>query len=170
MNPDDMKLIKFPDPILLRKCEEIDPKDISQEHIDKMVDICSRYAGVAISAPQVGWPVRLFVINPGYQERQIDNLVFINPSIISKSGSSIHSEGCLSLPMIFGDVRRAREITVRAFNVDGQEFVEKASNLDARIVQHEYDHLNGMLFTSKVVPSQKKLINKKLKLIKKDVK
>ena len=97
--------------------------------------------GIGLAAPQVGRPERLAVID-------IDNnpIVIVNPEIILSEGSAKGEEGCLSIPEVFGDVDRATGITVRALNRDGEPFELEATDLLARCLQHEIDHLHGKLF------------------------
>jgi peptide deformylase len=100
------------------------------------------------------------VINPSGDASQKDEeFVFINPEITRRNGSEDSEEGCLSLPEIYGQVPRATRIVVDAFNLDGQQFEMELSGLDARVVQHEYDHLDGILFPSRTTPTVSKELN-----------
>jgi peptide deformylase len=108
---------------------------------DDMFDTMHAAKGIGLAAPQVGRPERLAVID-------IENnpIVVVNPEIILTEGSAKGEEGCLSIPEIFGDVDRATRITVRALNRDGEPFELAATDLLARCLQHEIDHLHGKLF------------------------
>jgi len=108
-----------------------------------------RVAGLA--ANQVGLPYRLFIINPSADpaEKELEQ-VFINPQIIKRNGSEDAEEGCLSLPEIYGPVTRAERITVEAFDLTGENFAYELAGIHARVVQHESDHLDGVMFTDKV--------------------
>jgi peptide deformylase len=108
---------------------------------DDMFETMHAAKGIGIAAPQVGRPERVAVID-------IENnpIVIVNPEIILSEGSARAEEGCLSIPEIFGDVDRATRITVRALNRDGEPFELEATDLLARCLQHEIDHLHGKLF------------------------
>jgi peptide deformylase len=102
--------------------------------------------GLGLAAPQVGINERLFISTVNKKP-----MVFINPEIIKFSQEKeIQEEGCLSLPNVWGEVERAREVTVKFQDVNGKERIMKFSNLNARAIQHEYDHLEGILFTDKL--------------------
>ena len=102
--------------------------------------------GVGLAAPQVGQSLRLFVTGV-----KGEPMVFINPEITERSKEEIlWEEGCLSLPRLLGEVRRPKEVTVRATGTDRQPFEVKADGLLARVLQHEYDHLEGILFTDRM--------------------
>ncbi|MFM7055713.1 MAG: peptide deformylase [Planctomycetota bacterium] len=153
MNP--LQIVPHPHPALRRKSKEILRIDAElQEIIRQMFQLMYAARGVGLAANQVGLPYRLFVINPeGDPEKQDQELVFINPRITKKKGSEDDEEGCLSLPEIYGPVTRATELTVDAFNLSGQQFELKLSDFPARIVQHEYDHLDGVLFIDRLQPA-----------------
>ncbi len=91
------------------------------------------------------------MINPtGDPDETEHEQVFINPQIVKRNGSEDSEEGCLSLPEIYGPVTRAERITVEAFDLDGSDFAMELSGLHARVVQHEYDHLDGVMFTDRI--------------------
>ena len=104
--------------------------------------------GVGLAAPQVGENYRVFVIDVSTDENTLKPMVFINPKIIKKSGAIISNEGCLSFPEAYTDVRRYKNITVKAMDIHGKPFIMEANDgtLLARAIQHELDHLNGILF------------------------
>lgn len=114
-----------------------------KELIEKMFKTMKKAKGVGLAAPQIGINKRLFVTAaPGDENR-----VFINPKIISYSiQTSTMEEGCLSIPGIWCDVVRPQKVVVSAYDTDGKEFTLKASGYLARVIQHEYDHLNGKVF------------------------
>lgn len=130
------------------------PKIISpeiQNIIKKMKSaLASQDDGVAIAAPQIDVPLRIFVVSKKAIPKAIDDMVFINPNIIriGKKKEEM-SEGCLSVRWKYGMVKRAQTATVKAYNDDGNEFVMSAKGLLAQIFQHEVDHLNGILFIDK---------------------
>lgn len=137
-------IVKNPDPILREKAIEV--KNINQNVIkllDDMIETMYDAEGVGLAAPQVGVSKRVAVIDVGDENGVIE---LINPVIISKSGEQLGPEGCLSFPGLVGDVRRAQTCRVRALNRHGEEFELEGEGLLARAIQHEIDHLNGVLF------------------------
>lgn len=145
-------IVKHPDPILREKSVEV--KKINA-HIHKLLDDMAEtmYAanGVGLAAPQVGINKRVIVVDAG--EGLIE---MINPVILSLEGEQIGPEGCLSIPGLTGEVRRAMKCKVRALNRNGEEFEVEGEGLMARAFQHEIDHLDGVLFidlTTKVYPT-----------------
>lgn len=118
--------------------------DLVQDLLDTM------YAqnGVGLAAPQIGENVRVFVIDVSSNNEPLNPIVFINPKIIKKSGAIKSNEGCLSFPEAYTDVKRYKNIMVKALNEHGKSFVLEAKDgsLLARAIQHEYDHLDGILF------------------------
>lgn len=104
--------------------------------------------GVGLAAPQIGVNYRVFVIDVSSNDEPLKPLVFINPKIIKKSGAVISNEGCLSFPEAYTDVKRYKNVTVKALDINGRPFVMegKDGSLLARAMQHEFDHLDGILF------------------------
>lgn len=139
-------IVKHPDPILREQALEV--RRINSNIIkllDDMAETMYAAEGVGLAAPQVGISKRVAVIDTGDEEEGLIEL--INPEIISKSGEQLGPEGCLSFPGLMGDVRRAMICKVRALNRDGETFEVEGEGLLARALQHEIDHLNGILFT-----------------------
>ena len=130
------------DPIL--RAETIPVAEVTDELralIDRMYETMYAAEGIGLAAPQVGRTERLTVIDVEGAKH-----VLINPEIVEKSGSAKGEEGCLSIPDIYGDVERATRVTIRALDRDGKPFELAASDLLARCIQHEVDHLHGRLF------------------------
>jgi len=126
---------------------------------DNMIETMYKAPGVGLAAPQIGVGLRLFVYDSGSGP-----VVAINPEIISRSIEKVdYEEGCLSVPEINAVVSRPSTVRFRAFGLDGYRFEKNAEGLEARVVQHEYDHLDGILFIDLVVESEKKTIELKLK-------
>lgn len=125
-----------------REIEEIDNK-IRELAID-MVETMYKYDGVGLAAPQVGILKRIIVIDPGDGPK-----VLINPVITKSSGTQTCEEGCLSFPNTFGNVDRPANLTVEAYDIDGKKIKIKAKELEAVILSHEIDHLDGILFIDK---------------------
>ncbi|MGF7533249.1 peptide deformylase [Bacillus mexicanus] len=115
--------------------------------LDDMYDTMLEMDGVGLAAPQIGILKKIAVVDIGDDSGRID---LINPEIVEKSGEQTGIEGCLSFPGVYGDVTRADYVKVRAFNRQGKPFTLEARGFLARAVQHEMDHLDGVLFTTKI--------------------
>jgi len=137
-----MQVIKYGHPTLRKVAEEIDVDEIDQDFVEDMIETMYKEDGVGLAAPQVNVSKRLLVAT------DLENLyVMINPKIVAMSESvETDIEGCLSLPDLQAEVARSKKIIVRAFDRDGKPYELKAQGLLARVLQHEIDHLNGVLF------------------------
>lgn len=134
------------DEILTKKCKAI--KEITPhiaETMQDMLETMRSHNGVGIAGPQVGVMRRMFVAEPEPGEVYF----MINPEILEESGSEVASEGCLSVPGYIGDVERPTHIKIKALDLDGNEQVYEFDDFHARVMCHEYDHLEGILYTSK---------------------
>ena len=118
--------------------------------------------GIGLAANQVDLPLQLFVINLAGRPDEGEELVFINPVVSKPSGQAEADEGCLSIPEVEGNVLRPEKVHVSAFDLSGNEINETVSGLMARAIQHENDHLNGVLFIDRVSDSVKKNIDGQL--------
>jgi len=144
-----LSILTDPHPLLRQRSTEVDTKTIATPAFKKFVDALTKamfeYEGVGIAAPQIGKPWRVFIVNTKDGPQTM-----INPEIISKSWrKEWDEEGCLSVPGKFGLVKRAKSLKLRALDVNGQTITLKAKGFFARVVQHEIDHLNGVLFIDK---------------------
>jgi peptide deformylase len=164
------KIVKYGDPVLEQEGAEV--KDFGSEELRAFVAdmFDSMYAakGVGLAAPQVGVSRKITVIDisGGSKEEGIppqEKIVLINPRIIVKEGRQVGEEGCLSIPGFREQVKRAKKVVVRAQNVDGEWFERTGEDLLARAIQHEIDHLNGILFITHVSPLKRDLIKRKIK-------
>ena len=169
-------IIAYGDPVLKKKAKAIDkeyPK--LEEVINNMWDTMYNAYGVGLAAPQVGLPIRIFMIDPApfaededMDEKEREQLkdmrkVFINPTILEETGEEwAFSEGCLSIPEIREDVFRKPEITIEYYDENWEKHTDTYSGLAARVIQHEYDHIEGILFTDKISSLKKRLIKSKL--------
>ncbi|MCB0400985.1 MAG: peptide deformylase [Flavobacteriales bacterium] len=166
-----LPIVAYGTPVLRQETEEID------EHypdlkllIEDMWETMYASSGVGLAAPQIGKAIRLFVIDAsGFNEDgdhpELENFkrVFINPIILEESGKEWKfEEGCLSIPGIREDVSRKPEVTIEYYNEQFELVEEKLDGIAARIIQHEYDHIEGILFTDKINPLRKRLIKGKL--------
>lgn len=164
------------DPILRDFAEQVPLEEIKSDKIQKIIEdmknsLAREEEGVAIAAPQIGVPLRIFVVSKkifqlvdaGKSDKdKFDDLVFINPEIIKLSkDKEVMEEGCLSVKDYYGKIKRSIKATVRAYDENGKLFERGGSRLLAQIFQHEIDHLNGILFTDSAKDVQKITKNNK---------
>ena len=159
----------YGDPILRQKAKDISPdKEDLKEIIENMWETMYYSDGVGLAAPQVGMPIRLFVIDASPYEDEESELkdfkkVFINPEIIEITGEEwVMNEGCLSLPEIREDVTRPETVHIKYYDENFVAHDETYSGYAARVIQHEYDHLEGKLFIDYLTPLKKRLLKGKL--------
>lgn len=119
--------------------------------LDDMADTLIKARGVGLAAVQVGILRRIFIIDVGVEDGKNEIIEFINPEIIKKSGKQEEVEGCLSVPNKYGITRRPAKVTVRAENRKGEKFEYTGEGLFARCLCHEYDHLDGILYTDNAI-------------------
>jgi len=159
---EELKILKFPDPRLRRIAEAVDEIDDGmRDRINEMLKLMREDHGIGLAAPQVGWNVRLFVMN--LTGREDDDVVLINPEITSRKGKETAEEGCLSLPKVYAKVVRPAVISVKGRVLDGSEVEFEADGLLARCLQHEFDHLDGVLFIDKLTSARKRSVKGGLK-------
>jgi len=138
-----LSLRYVPDPVLRRKARRISALDTSvQRLIDDMLETMPAVYGVGLAAPQIGVSLRLAVIGLPEEEP----IVLINPEIVKRSGERIVEEGCLSVPGYRGEIKRSQTVTVKAHDRRGKEVRFKGNELFAQALEHELDHLNGVLY------------------------
>ncbi|MEY3574175.1 MAG: hypothetical protein RLZZ617_773 [Bacteroidota bacterium] len=165
-----LPIVLYGDPVLQRRAQEI-PADFPELDtlIENMFDTMYAASGIGLAAPQIGQSWRLFVLDAELADEALykgQKRVFINPLILEESGDPWpYAEGCLSIPEIRGDVNR--RATVRLRYEDAQRVLHEDSfdGMLARIIQHEYDHLEGRLFIDLLSPLRRRLVQKKLQLI-----
>ncbi|MEW4490015.1 peptide deformylase [Thalassoglobus sp. JC818] len=147
-----MEIIHFPHPALRFQSVDVQRIDSSlRKTIQRMFELMYEANGIGLAANQVGLPFRFFIVNLAARPDEPDEeLVFINPVIRKRRGNVVGEEGCLSLPGLFGDVTRSEQVTIEAFDLSGQGFTMDLSELPARVVQHESDHLDGVMFTDRM--------------------
>ncbi|MCA9284248.1 MAG: peptide deformylase [Phycisphaerales bacterium] len=150
--PAKLQILHYPAPVLRRKAEPVGAVDESVRAVAaRMLELMREAEGVGLAAPQVGLPWRLFVANSG-EEGEPDR-VYVNPRILEYAGDLVpHEEGCLSLPGIRAQVRRPERITLVATDLEGETFTLQSDGLLARVWQHEYDHLDGILILDRMSP------------------
>ncbi len=149
-----MKIVQYPHPALRHQSRPLTAIDKSVRlQAGKMLELMYEAHGLGLAANQVAWPFQLLVINLSADPNQRDQeRVYINPVIVERKGSVEGEEGCLSLPGLFQKVRRAKTIHVQAYDLNGQPVDPEASDMLARVLQHEIDHLHGVLFIDKMGP------------------
>lgn len=153
----DLKIVYHPHPALRWKSKDVTRIDAQlKTWVGQMFELMYEARGIGLAANQVALPYRLFVINPtGDRDEKEMEQVFINPQITKRNGSEEGEEGCLSLPELYGPVTRAEKIVVEAFDLSGEEFAMELTGLHSRVVQHESDHLDGVMFTDRVTDQVK---------------
>lgn len=175
-----LPIIGYGDPVLKRKAKEISASYPNlKELIGNMYETMYNASGVGLAAPQVGESIRLFIIDTSpfldmddekIQDLQVSRVkeVFINPTIVGETGESwLFEEGCLSIPNIRENIRRKSDIYIEYYD---ENFISKKVNFSgivARVIQHEYDHIQGILFTDKLTSFKKRLLKNKLNNIEK---
>ena len=159
---EDLKIIFYPDPRLKKVSSDVVNFDENLKALaTRMLELMREAKGVGLAAPQVGQNIRLFVMNgTGKPE---DDMVYINPQLTEGEGEEEAEEGCLSLPGINVDVFRSKKMRIEAQNLKGEKFSQTATGYLARIWQHEFDHLNGIMLTDRMGPVAKLANRRKLK-------
>jgi len=169
-----LPIYAYGQPVLKKKAVEIDENyEGLAELLENMWETMYNAQGVGIAAPQIGKAIRIFlvdteqVMDEGKEEEGIKS-AFINAEILEEEGEEwSYEEGCLSIPNIRGDVERQPKIKIKYFDSEFNEHVREFDGINARVIQHEYDHIEGVLFTEKLKPLKRKLIKRKLDSIKK---
>lgn len=171
-----LPIVIYGHPILRKVAVDID-KDYEglEQLIDNMFDTMERSDGVGLAAPQINRSIRIFVINfaPMLDEEDLEKenpedlvKVFINAKIVERSGDKwSFNEGCLSIPGMREDISREEKIKIQYYDRNFNFIEEEFDGVKARVIQHEYDHLEGKMFVDHVSPLRKKLINRKLMAI-----
>jgi peptide deformylase len=162
-------IVKYPDPVLSRKgaaVTEFGP-DLAQFVREMWASMYAAH-GIGLAAPQIGVSRRITVIDVSFKERPDEKLVLINPEIIERQGKQFEEEGCLSLPEIREKVQRAARVKVRAQDVNGEFFEAEGDELLARAIQHEIDHLDGVLFIDRLSPLKRDLVKRRIRKLQKN--
>ena len=150
VDPSTLTILHHPAPVLRRRCEPVEPADPGVRAVaERMIELMHEAPGVGLAAPQVGLPWRLFVAN--WTGDEGDDHVFFNPVLAELSeNTESKDEGCLSLPEVQVEVRRPVGATIRAVGLDGKSFERTEEGFGARVWQHEFDHLEGVLIVDKM--------------------
>ena len=167
-----LPIVSFGNSILRCKCSPVQENQPIEDILKNMYETMYNAQGVGLAAPQVGLDLSIFIIDTTPFCDDENNLIplkkeFINPEIIDYSGKDeSFNEGCLSIPGLREDVIRKDQIRIRYFDKNFNEHTEKYEGINSRVIQHEYDHLMGVLFTDRVSTLKKKLLKSKLNKIK----
>jgi peptide deformylase len=164
-----LKILKYGEPVLEKPSDPV--SDFSSTDLKQLIEDMfeTMYAakGVGLAAPQVGISQRLTVIDISVGEDESKKIVLINPEIVSREGSQVGEEGCLSIPGFREPVTRALKVTVKAHNEKGEQIEVSGDELLARALQHEIDHLNGKLFINHLSSLKREIIRRKIKKLQK---
>lgn len=169
-------IIAYGDPVLRKKTEELTPDYPKLDVLlENMFETMYAAHGIGLAAPQIGMAIRLFIVDASPFEDDEDlseaeqefvstfKRVFINPQIVEETGDEwVFNEGCLSIPDVREDVFRQDTVTIEFLDENFKKHKETFDGIVARIIQHEYDHVEGILFTDKLSPLKKRLIKSKL--------
>jgi len=171
-----LTIIKYPDPVLLKKAEPVTEfNDDLRTLCKNMLYTMYKAPGFGLAAPQVGKSIRLFVMDTDYEREKVTRadgtedhnlsnfnpIVVINPVIKEKDGEQIYEEGCLSVPGVYEEVKRAQHVIIEYYNMWGEVQILDAEELKAVCIQHENDHLDGIVFLERLSILKKKFAKKK---------
>jgi len=152
------------DPVLRKQCEVVENIDGDLVTLSEdMIETTLAAPGIGLAANQIGIPWRIFVVNMGF-ETESDNLItLINPEITALEGSELGEEGCLSIPDVVAKVNRATQVELKAVDLNGKDVRYEAKGFLARAIQHEMDHLNGILFWDSLGKIKRDILKRKFK-------
>ncbi|OWY40827.1 peptide deformylase [Xenophilus sp. AP218F] len=157
-----LNILQYPDERLHTVAKPVTAFDAAlRQQVDDMFETMYEAKGIGLAATQVDYHYRLVVMD--ISEERDERRVFINPEIVEKDGETVYEEGCLSVPGIYDKVTRAERVKVRAQDVDGKAFELEADGLLAICIQHELDHLNGVVFVERLSQMKQSRIKTKLK-------
>ncbi|MFH1613010.1 MAG: peptide deformylase [bacterium] len=163
-----LKIRKYGDLILRKKSHSvIKIDDKIKELIENMFQTLYSVNGIGLAAPQIGELLRIVVIDISSKKKEFSALVLINPEILHKEEEIFFEESCLSIPGITKEIKRAKKIIISAYNENLEKITIEAEELFSIVLQHEIDHLNGILFIDKLPLIEKKILQAKLKKIRK---
>ena len=156
----------YGDPVLRVRAAEVSAFDESlRALVQDLYDTMKAYNGLGLAAPQVGVSQRIFVVEVPIDDERRDRFAVVNPQLDMKDGKETSEEGCLSMPGINEDVVRATELRMRGFDEHGKPFERRVDGLLARAVQHETDHLDGVLFTDRLSPLKRQFLRHALECL-----
>lgn len=151
-----MHIVQYPHLTLRHKSKPLKKVDATlKKQIAEMFDLMYEAKGIGLAANQVDLPLQFFIVNTTGMKGEGEELVFINPVLSKPKFSEEAEEGCLSMPGIYGNVVRPKQIKVTAYGLDGKEIEATVDGLLSRVIQHEFDHIQGVLFTDRMTDSGK---------------
>ncbi|MGQ0723345.1 MAG: peptide deformylase [Candidatus Eiseniibacteriota bacterium] len=157
----------YGDPVLREKARPVERVDAEVRRLaEDLLETLADAEGVGLAAPQVGASQRIIVVHPAGEDGQPREppRVLVNPDVVDRGGAQVGAEeGCLSIPGIYDTVKRPDRVRVRALDLDGHEVEIDADGMLARILQHEIDHLDGVLFIDRVGPMRRALLGRRLR-------
>ena len=158
------RVFKYGSPVLRRRADEIKTIDESIRKLAaEMFVTLERSRGVGLAAPQVGVPLRLIVLSIPQEDGSRWKAAVVNPEIVRKAGAVRSEEGCLSVPGVWEEISRAEAVEFKGLDLDGKEITIKGEGILARAVQHELDHLDGILIVDRIGPLKRHVLKKHLK-------
>lgn len=160
-------IVMYGDPVLRKRAKDIEPGTDIKQLVEDMYETLHAANGIGLAAPQIGKSVRLFIVDgtgldeePGMEDFK---KVFVNPVLLDEAGNPWEfEEGCLSIPNIREKISRKGELKIRYYDENWNVFEEEYGGMKARIIQHEYDHIEGRMFVDYLTPLKKRLLKGKL--------
>jgi peptide deformylase len=163
------EVVKYPDPVLAKRGETVTVFDGAlKKLVEEMFESMYVAQGIGLAAPQISISQRITVIDVSFKKNPADKVVLINPEIVAREGKQVEEEGCLSLPEIREKVARAEWVKVKAQDVSGEWFEIEGTELLGRCIQHEIDHLDGILFIDRLSRLKRDLVLRKIKKLQKN--
>jgi peptide deformylase len=153
-----LEIRKYPDPVLRKKATIV--REITDDILrlsNEMIDTMKARGGIGLAANQVGFPIRVIVVD---RLKNGKPLVLINPEIVMAEGEEVSEEGCLSIPGYFEFLKRSKKVLAKGLDLDGNELNIDCEGILARAIQHEIDHLDGILFVDRLSPVKRSLFRK----------
>jgi len=158
---EELKLRIYGDPVLREKSTPVEKFDEDlKETIKRMAELMYKVKGLGLAANQVGVPKRFFIMDIKQKEGTPELEVYINPEILNAEGYTEYEEGCLSIPGYYAKVERYARLYIRAYDLEGKPFEKELTGLQAIAFQHEYDHIEGILFIDRISPLKKELFKR----------
>jgi len=159
-----LPILIYPSPVIRKKSLKVTSINGElQRLIDDMMETMYAAPGVGLAAPQVGALRQVIVVDPHDERKLTKPMALINPELVAADGHIVEEEGCLCIPDLREGVPRFKRVVVKAYDRNEKEVVLEASDLLARILQHEIDHLNGVLFIDRLSPAKRQLVKRRLK-------
>lgn len=163
------EVAKYPDPVLAKRGQEVSTFDAGLKSlVAEMFDSMYAAQGIGLAAPQISISQRIAVIDVSFGKDPAQKIALINPEIMEREGKQLEEEGCLSLPDIREKVQRAAHVKVRAQDTSGKSFEVEGDELLARALQHEIDHLDGILFIERISRLKREIVLRKIRKLQKN--